>query len=161
MRRLALPGSSCQFICIDAAPNMIHMLQDKIDAGGWNNVRAYNVALSNYEDSNACTEKTKIDIAAIKGKVDLIVASSVITFIPKDELPATMAVLGELLKPGSGIFCHSDWPKSDENPDGFTEEKAEMIYAMGGLTKKSSLITKFDMGGGHKGDVFVGVAVMS
>ena len=154
MRQLS--SSTSQYICIDASPAMIHVLQDKIKAGEWNNVQAYNLVLANYD---TCTdERIKHDIDNLKGKVDLIVASSVMSFIPKDDLPATMQKLNELLKPNGGIFCHSDWPKSDEHPDGFTEEKANEMYEMGNLKEMSSLVTTIDMGGGYKGNVFVGVA---
>jgi hypothetical protein len=69
-----------------------------------------------------------------------------------------MNKLASFLKPG-GLFCHSDWPKSDDNPNGFTEEKALTMYGMGGLQKKSSIATSFDLGGGQKRLVFIGVAI--
>jgi SAM-dependent methyltransferase len=146
-----------QFVCIDTASGMIRTLGDKIQAGGWDNVQAYNVALSNYE--RITDESTKIAIDKLKGKVDLIVASSVISFIPPDELSATMKVLGDALKSG-GILCHADWPKTDDgqHPDGFTDAKAAMIYNTAGLTKQSSLLKTIGVGGGQTGDVFFGVA---
>jgi trans-aconitate methyltransferase len=143
-----------QFVCIDAAASMIRVVQDKIRSGDWKNVKAYCVALSNYDEAG---EKIKADIDSLRGKVDLVVASSVLNFIPMEDLPATMKVLGAMLKPG-GLLCHSDWPKSDENPDGFTEDKAKEVYTIGGLTKQSSKMADMGMGG-YEGDVFVGVAV--
>jgi 2-polyprenyl-3-methyl-5-hydroxy-6-metoxy-1,4-benzoquinol methylase len=143
-----------EFICIDAASSMVRAVQDKIRSGDWKNVKAYCIALSNYESAS---KDVQVDLDALQGKVDLVVASSVITFVPSSDLPATMRVLGDLLKPG-GLFCHSDWPKSDESPEGFTEEKAEGVFKMGGLTKDSTTLVQLDMTG-HKGDVFVGVAI--
>jgi SAM-dependent methyltransferase len=158
--RQALPSTTkSKFVCIDAASSMVQSLRDKVRAGDWDNVQTYNVGLSHY-DNESGDETTKAAIDDLKGTVDLIVASSVISFIPPDDLSATMKVLGAMLKPGGGVLCHSDWPQNDQqHPDGFTDEKAEAIYQMAGLTKKSSLVTTIDMGGGHRGDVFFGVAV--
>lgn len=154
MRRLQKTQDS-KFICIDAAPAMIQAVQDKIKSGGWDNVQAYAVALANYETAD---DKVKQAINALKRTVDLVVASSVMSFVPTEDLPATMKVLGEMLKPG-GIFCHSDWPLSEDHTNGFTEEKAKEMYQMGGLTQQSSTVATIDMGGGHKGNVFLGVAI--
>jgi len=143
---------SSKFVCIDAAQSMINVLQDKIRAGEWKNVRAYCAVLA----SPKITDNQ--DFERLKGTVDLVVASSVMSFIPKEELQATMSALASFLKPG-GVFCHSDWPLSDDNPTGFTEEKATSMYEMGGLQKKSSSVEEFDMGAGQKGDVYIGVAV--
>ena len=144
--------TTSEFVCIDAAPSMINVLQDKIRAGEWNNVRAYCAVLASPKI------RDNQDFERLKGNVDLVVASSVMSFIPKDELHATMSVLASFLKPG-GLFCHSDWPRSDDNPTGFTEEKATSMYEMGGLLKKSSCVEVFDMGGGQTSDVYIGVAV--
>jgi hypothetical protein len=69
-----------------------------------------------------------------------------------------MAVLGELLKPG-GVFCHSDWPKSDDKQDRCTEEKAAKIYDMAGLKTKSIILETTIQMGSHEGGMFVGVAM--
>ena len=157
MRRLSTNDDSSKFVCIDAAPAMIQAVHDKIKSGGWDNVRAYGVALANYETAGDDEIKEALD--AMKGTVDLIVASSVMSFVPADDLPATMKVLGAMLKPG-GIFCHSDWPQSAEkHPNGFTEKKAKEMYQMGGLTYQSSTVVEMDMGQGYKGEVFLGVAI--
>ncbi|KAL3924962.1 MAG: hypothetical protein SGILL_000718 [Bacillariaceae sp.] len=157
LRRLSSAEStkSRKFVCIDAAPAMIRTVQDKIQSGGWDDVQAFAVALASYE---AASDSMKNEINALKGTVDLVVASSVMSFVPAEDLPSTMKVLGDMLRPG-GIFCHSDWPLNDDNPSGFTEEKASEMYRMGGLDPQSSTVVNMDMGGGHKGDVFVGVAV--
>jgi 2-polyprenyl-3-methyl-5-hydroxy-6-metoxy-1,4-benzoquinol methylase len=143
-----------QFFCIDAASSMIREVQNKIRSGEWENVKAYCVALSNYEEAG---EQIKADLDSLRGRVDLVVASSVINFIPTENLSATMKVLGAMLKSG-GLFCHSDWLKSDDNPEGLTAKRAQEVYAMGGITKKSSTVVHIGMGC-QKGDVFVGVAV--
>mmetsp|Transcript_123269 Transcript_123269/g.343816 ORF Transcript_123269/g.343816 Transcript_123269/m.343816 type:complete len:227 (-) Transcript_123269:48-728(-) len=148
---------SSQFICIDAAPSMVRVLEEKIQSFGWDtNVRAHCVALAS---TDSAEETIRKDLEALKGSVDLVVASSVMSFIPSGDLPGTMKAIGELMKPETGLFCHSDWPKSEESPDGFDEEKAKKMYAMGGLEAKSSFLTKVHMGGSNEGDVFVGVAV--
>lgn len=143
-----------QFFCIDAASSMIQSVKDKMRSGDWTNVKAYCVALC---QSETAPEDVRADLEALRGKVDLVVASSVLNFVPSADLPATMKTLSEMLKPG-GIFCHSDWPKSEESPDGFNEEKAEAVYKMGGLMKERTNVFQMEMGG-HKGDVFIGVAV--
>lgn len=147
---------STQFVCIDAAPSMVRVLREKIKAGGWENVTAYNVALASYKDS-ATSEDVISGIESLKGSIDLVVASSVMRFIPPDDLPATMKTIGELLRLG-GIFFHSDWPKSDEDVDGFTEQTAEEMYSMGSLVKSSSLLTNMKLGG-IQGGQYLGVAV--
>lgn len=144
------------FICIDAAPAMVNVLLDKIQSCGWEtNVRAYNVALAKLDQASDEIQK---DLESLKGKVDLVVASSVMSFVPAEDLPATMKVIGELLKDDTGVFCHSDWPKSEENADGFDDDKATKMYTMAGLKVKSTLETKVNIGG-HEGSVFVGVAM--
>jgi len=85
------------------------------------------------------------------------VASSVMSFVPKDTLEATMQVLGKLLKPG-GTFVHSDWPKSEkDHPDGMSNESADLMYSMGGITTVSQNVESIQMYG-ETGKVFLGVA---
>lgn len=146
-----------EFICIDAAPAMVRVLQEKIQSCEWNgNVRAHNVALANLDSAD---EGIRLDLEGLRGKVDLVVASSVMTFIPAEDLPGTMKVLGGLLKPETGIFVHSDWPKNEEkHPDGMTEESAIKMYGYGDLTKESTEATKVTMGDSFEADVFIGVA---
>lgn len=144
-----------EFICIDAAPSMVRVLKEKIQSSEWNNVRAHSVALASLDSAD---ESIRTDIEGLKGKVDLVVASSVMTFIPADDLPGTMKVIGELLKPGTGIFCHSDWPLSEDHPDGMTEESAVKMYTLANLKKKTTELTKVSMGESYEADVFVGVA---
>jgi hypothetical protein len=84
-------------------------------------------------------------------------------------------MLGKLLKPGTGLLVHSDWPKSEaKHPDAMTQEKALQIYAMAasadsttnsnstsscGLQVVSMGIEPFHMGDSQGSvEVFVGVA---
>jgi 2-polyprenyl-3-methyl-5-hydroxy-6-metoxy-1,4-benzoquinol methylase len=99
-----------ELIFIDAASSMLRAIQDKIPSGNWKNVKAYCVALSNYESAS---EDVRADLDAF----DLVAASSIIDFVPSSDLPATTKVAGDLLKSG-GLCCHSNWPKPDESPEG-------------------------------------------
>lgn len=73
-----------------------------------------------------------------------------------------MKVIGQLLKPNSGIFCHSDWPQSEEtHPNAMSEEKAATIYSLGDLEAESMQIIKMDMVGPEHPEVFFGVAKRS
>ena len=100
----------------------------------------------------------KEKITELNGGVDIVVASSVMSFVPKTDLRLTMKVIGDvLLKPG-GLFVHSDWPPTEEDPNnGFTDEKALEMYAMGELSKKSTSIHNISMNRDMV-KVFVGVA---
>lgn len=146
---------SSQFVCIDTSPSMVRVLKEKMRAGDWENVSAYNVALANYHES-ATSEDVVTSIGRLQGSIDLVVASSVMRFVPADDLAATMKTIGELLRPG-GIFFHSDWPKSDGDVDGFTEQKADEMYSMGALVKSSSLLTRMKSTE-DRGGLYVGVA---
>jgi SAM-dependent methyltransferase len=144
-----------KFICVDAAEAMVGQVKTKIKAGDWDNVQAYCLALANYESAD---EKTRSELDSLKGKVDIVVASSVMSFVPSGDLPGTMKVIGELLKP-CGLFCHSDWRIGDEDPDGFDSEMASKVYGMAGLESKSANDTStFNMGSHGEVKVFVGVA---
>lgn len=144
-----------KFICVDAAQAMVGQVKNKIKAGDWDNVQAYSLALAKYESAD---EKTRTELDSLRGKVDLVVASSVMNFVPSGDLTLTMKVIGELLKPG-GLFCHSDWRKGDEYPDGYDSEKAGKVYGMAGLESKSTNDTcTFCRGSNGGTKVFVGVA---
>ena len=141
-------------VALDASTMMIRMLKDKVKGSGWDNVDAVAVVLASVGADDEATRKVIDDL---EGTVDLIVASSVMTFIPEEDVEATMAALGRMLKPG-GVFCHSDWPKSEaKHPDAMDDAKAEALYAKGGLKAKSTKIVPMDMGG-ESVDVFIGVA---
>lgn len=149
-----LQNEVSKVICIDAAPLMVEQVEEKIRAREWNNVNAYCFALAYLNETE---ENIRQEIQALYGKVDLVVASSVLSFIPPEDLQETMKVVGSLLRPNGGVLCHSDWPESDQHPDGLTEESAMKLYEMAGLEKKSTSIVSFDMMG-QECPVFVGVA---
>ena len=151
MRRQS-PNS--KFICLDAAPEMIEVLKDKIRAGEWENTKAFSVALASLASAEETVQK---ELEAVKGKVDLIVASSVMSFVPEDDISATMKVLGDLLKPG-GLFCHSDWIKSEQHPDGYDNEKAAKLYGMGGLDAAPHKTSTVKMMESETDNVFIGLA---
>lgn len=140
-------------ICVDAAEEMILRVQEKIQARGWNNVQAVCIILSRSETFDAATKEI---LNSLKGKVDLIIASSVMSFVPEADVNKTMEVLSAFLKPG-GLFIHSDWPCTDISPEGFTEEKAKALYKAGKLKLKSTAIRKVQMQG-EDAKIFVGVA---
>lgn len=150
-----LQKRAAQVICVDAAPLMVEQVEEKIRAREWKNVKAYTAVLARVKQS---PPSVKQDLEAWSDKVDLVVASSVFSFIPQQDLPGTMKKLGELLKSNGGVLCHSDWPKSDEHPGGMTEESALKIYEMAGLEKKSTTVISMNMMGGEC-PVFVGVGV--
>jgi len=146
---------SSKVVALDASAQMIAVLKDKIRSMEWENVDAAAVVVANMTD-----ETTKEMIDGLQGTVDLIVASSVMSFVPEEDLEATMQTLGRMLKPG-GLFCYSDWPKSEtKHSDGMDEAKAERMHSMGGLTTKMTKIAAMDMGG-ESFEVFVGVAEKS
>ena len=148
---------SKKVVALDASPAMIAILQEKIKSMEWENVDAAVAVLASGAPSDTMATTTREMLEGLEGTVDLIVASSVMSFVPEVDLEATMKALGRLLKPG-GLFCHSDWPKSQEQyPDGFDEAKAENMYAMGGLTTKTIEIMPLDTGS-ERIKVFFGVA---
>jgi len=141
-------------IAIDVAPNMMDALQDKLRAGEWKNVDAYCGAVAHLETTNA---ETKAALQALQGKVDIVAASSVLNFVPDDDMEATMRFLAGLLKPTTGVLFHTDWPKGAQHPNGFTEEKAMDVYQKGGLTAKTTKLASMKMGSQNL-EVFLGVA---
>jgi SAM-dependent methyltransferase len=146
-------------VAIDASPRMIEVLEDKIRGGEWDNVQAFMTVLADLSSAN---ESIRQQVEGLYGTVDLIVASSVMSFIPAEDMEATMKVLGRMLKPDSGIFCHSDWPKSEaKHPDAMSEEKAVNMHGMGGLNAESMHIIQMDIGGSEHPEVFFGVAKKS
>jgi len=152
----SLRESASKILAIDAAPAMAQVLQNKIQQGNWTNVSASAVVLSTLDEAE---ESVRNEIESFRGKADLIVASSVMSFVPPDELEPTMKVLASLLKPG-GIFCHSDFPQSKNFENGFTKDKAEAMYRMGGLTSRSIQERTIEMGT-DRGQVLIGFAVKS
>ena len=121
------------------------------------------------DDSNAAA--LPLLVRDREGTADLIVASSVMSYIPSDDLEATMAVLVRLLKPG-GIFCHSDWPEEEVSPPleqqqqqrqphgpCMSHEQAAQMYALAGWLEAESIRTvPMDIGGGKSANVLIGIA---
>lgn len=145
-------------VAVDASSSMIRVLKEKIRDKELPNVQAACVTLSQVETDDSIEAATReLILDDLKGSVDLIVASSVMNFIPKSDLDATLHILGSMLKPG-GIFCHSDWPESEgHHPDAMTLEKAEQMYQVAGLVTVSTEIVR-DSNGTPNSDVFFGVA---
>jgi 2-polyprenyl-3-methyl-5-hydroxy-6-metoxy-1,4-benzoquinol methylase len=147
-----------QVIGIDVSSKMIEMMEEKIQSQEWDNVRGIHCVLAELDGKDSNVE-TKEAIEALYGTVDMIVASSVLTFIPENDVQATMATLGKLLKPGIGKLFHSDWSRSEaHHPNGMDEEKALAMYRMAGMTPISTEILPLDAGAGQTMDVFFGVA---
>mmetsp|Transcript_15533 Transcript_15533/g.21932 ORF Transcript_15533/g.21932 Transcript_15533/m.21932 type:complete len:217 (+) Transcript_15533:24-674(+) len=146
-----------EVICIDPSPLMIQQLEDKLHGGQWSNVQAHCIALGD-SISIARSKNSDQALRQLEGQVDLIIASSVFNFIPKNDLPETMERLGKLLRPNGGILCHSDWPEGDRHPDGFTTDRAKDIYEMAGLHAKSTEEIKMRVMASEESLIFVGVA---
>lgn len=136
-------------VAVDASSQMVKMLREKIRSREWGNVRGHEAVLA--KDPSA--------LADLEGSIDLVVASSVMAFVPEADLGPTMEVIGRLLKP-NGVFVHSDWPLSEHNQekDFMTKEKAMYMYAKGGMSLESDAIVTFTMDESHTPDVFLGVA---
>jgi 2-polyprenyl-3-methyl-5-hydroxy-6-metoxy-1,4-benzoquinol methylase len=142
-----------QVVGLDAAPSMVEVLQNKIKAGDWSNVEAYCAVVANLDP----TPSAKATLEVLQGKVDIVVASSVLSFIPEEDMELTMVRLGSLLKPGTGRLIHSDWLLGEDHPNGFSEKKAMEVYKQGGLqaTKAKTVTMKLE---DYDAPVFVGVA---
>ncbi|MEM9033372.1 MAG: methyltransferase domain-containing protein [Actinomycetota bacterium] len=82
---------------VDTSPTMLQILATKIAEAGWDSVQVSG------------------DLADATGPYDLVVASSVLSFV--DDHPATVAALAERLRPG-GLLVHWDWERDGDDPDG-------------------------------------------
>jgi len=109
-------------VAVDPSEKMISVLQHK--------------QLSNVEALVAILSEETIKTHEIfRSKYDLIVASSVCSFLPDYE--GTLGLLKTLLKP-NGVFVQWDWLKSEEDNDsGFNEERIDSAYHHAGLEKLS------------------------
>ena len=133
-------------VAIDVAPSMIQVLKDKIRAGDWNNVDAFCGVVGQLELNKADDVDLKSVVQELQGKVDIVAASSVLSFIPEEDMETTMKILASLLKPESGVLCHTDWPKGEQYPDGFDEAKAIDVYQKGGLQAKTTKTISMKIG---------------
>ena len=111
-------------ICIDASPLMMEQVRRKILQGQWDNGEAQSAILSEM------SHEVQQEMEELYGTVDLTVASSVLSFIP--DLAGTVKVLGKLLKNG-GKLVHSDWPKTEKNPEGFSIESVKEMHKQADL----------------------------
>ena len=143
-------------VAVDASPNMVAELREKVLSREWTNVVALNQVLARSSPTlDALLDK-------YRGKVDLIVASSVLNFIPELDLPNTLAILASLLKPTTGRLCHSDWPQDDtEHPNGMTVEKATHLYQSGGMVMIESDIIAFTTDPAETKAVYFGIAKLA
>jgi 2-polyprenyl-3-methyl-5-hydroxy-6-metoxy-1,4-benzoquinol methylase len=142
-----------KIVALDASAKMIDILQDKVRDFELQNVEAECVMLANIKNE-ARGKKTRFE--GLAETVDLIVASSVFTFVPEGDIEATMHELGKMLKVG-GILCHSDWPKTAaRHPNAMSEEKARQLHKMARLETQSTEICVF-----AGSEVFVGIAKKS
>lgn len=141
-------------VAMDVSSKMVEMVQDKILGQEWTNAQAFHCVLANLDKASP---ETRQSIQDLYGTMDLIVASSVLTFVPENDVSVTMETLGKFLKPG-GRLLHTDWPRSEaKHPDAMDAEKALTMYSMAGLTAVSTEIVSMDAGGDSM-DVFLGVA---
>ena len=111
-----------RIVAVDPSEKMISVLENK--------------QLSNVDTLVAVlSDETIKTYDLFKSKYDLIVASSVCSFLPDYE--GTIRLLKTLLKP-NGVFIQWDWLKSDEDNDsGFNKERIESAYQTTGLEKLS------------------------
>lgn len=148
---------------LDAAPQMVELLQDKIRTRpGLDNVTAKAGILGYIQTDSANPPQDQKEFASwidsLAGTVDVIVASSVLNFVPDEDLDATCRELGRLLKPQTGILFHTDWPSGDGEPaDGMTAEKAQRMYTAAGLTAETTDAGMLSMGK-DEAKVFFGLA---
>lgn len=129
-------------VAIDPSPKMIKYLQQK----ALNNVTPIADYLSNELINNT---------PVLKEKFDLIVASSVCSFLP--DYQATLNLLKSRLKKG-GLFVQWDWLSSDESSDmGLSEQTVKQTLLAAGFVK-TTITQPFSMLS-SKGDMPVLMAV--
>lgn len=141
-----------QVVGVDSSLKMIEKVKQKIDSRKWRNVEAFYLSLAGNSGP-----PTNDWIKSHEKKFDLIIASSVLSFIPEAEIKPTMSALGRLLKPG-GLLVHSDWPISDDNADGFNESKAKKFFDLAGLELKMTEIKRAEIFG-VRCEIFLGLAM--
>ena len=112
-----LSPTANRILALDSSKKMICVLKNK--------------QLSNV-DTLACelTDETIKSNISLHSKFDLIVASSVCSFLP--DYQGTLILLKTLLKPG-GVFVQWDWLKTDADSDfGLTEEMIRTAFSNAG-----------------------------
>lgn len=142
-------------VAMDVSSKMIDVLDEKILGQEWTNTQAINCVLADLVKSSPNVRES---VEAHYGSMDLIVASSVLSFIPPKDVAPTMETLGKFLKPG-GRLVHSDWTRNEaKHPDGLDSEKATAMYIQAGLSAVSMDILQLNAGEGAAMEVFFGVA---
>ncbi len=86
-----------QIVAVDTSTRMVDVFQEKITKAGIGNITTLSIAI------NAATVSESVALAS---KFDMVLASSVCSFLPDYE--ATLTVLTSLLKSG-GHFVQWDW----------------------------------------------------
>lgn len=142
-----------QVLAVDASANMIRVVKEKIRSCEWENVKAVSAVIGKLEGDPIARQV----IQDWEGTVDIVIASSVMSYIPSDDLEATMKVIGRLLKP-DGIFCHSDWPDDSEHELCMSQVNATQMYAMASFGVVSIDVVTISVGGGESANVLIGVA---
>jgi 2-polyprenyl-3-methyl-5-hydroxy-6-metoxy-1,4-benzoquinol methylase len=94
---------------VDTSSAMIEVVDRKIDERGWTTVR------------------TSTDLAVVTELHDLIVCSSVCSFLV--DYPATVRRLVSLLRPG-GLFVQWDWERDDTDDSAHGLTRAEITSAL-------------------------------
>ena len=97
---------------IDTSTAMLGVLDAKIEARGWTNVRL------------------STDIPTSQGEHELVVCSSVCSFL--DDYPGTTQRLSELVRPG-GVFVQWDWEREGVDEHGLTRTEIRESMASAGL----------------------------
>jgi SAM-dependent methyltransferase len=144
-----------KILAIDASSQMIRVLKEKIRSYEWENVQAEVAVLA--QVNTGADQSIKRVLDDFECNIDVIIASSVMAFLPDEDLEATMQAIGRILRPG-GVFCHTDWPQSDDkHPEGMNNEKAEKMYAMAGFKLQAINILPL-RSGGDGCEIFFGIA---
>ena len=117
-------------LALDIAPKMIA----KVRANEWDNVEAVAGCLVDTDDPVIRELRTMY-----RNKVDLIVWTTVLPYIPPLQTKATFQAFRDLLKPVTGKVCHVDFCKESaviEFPNYITHEECETFYKWGQLGKE-------------------------
>lgn len=117
-------------IALDISPKMI----EKVRANRWENVEAVAGCLVDLEDPNIRQLRE-----TYRNKVDLIVSTTVLPYVPPLQTKATFLAFRDLLKPGTGRFCHVDFDKdspSNKFPNYITHKECETFYKWGQLQQE-------------------------
>ena len=103
---------------VDTSAAMLDILRAKVASTGWTNV------------------EVRADVPTAAGHFDLVVCSSVCSFLP--DYPATARELVALLRPG-GVFVQWDWEldESEEDSHGFTPAQITEALTAAGLSSVS------------------------